>query len=414
MAEDYLPVPGTHVFRALHEQNCIVMATNVRIFPGIGQGIFRAAKDMDAAIILEIAKSESDLAGGYTGMTPAMYAQFCMDAAKQVKHDIWVLHADHITIKKGDPVEIDSVKKHVDAQIDAGFTSFAIDASHLFDFKGKDLREEMALNIDATTKIAKHIHGRMGSEPFGLEVEVGEIGKEDQHGRVLTRPEEAVVFIDALHENGVDPDVLAIANGSAHGNTYDAQGNMVEQVSIDIPQTISVAKALKDKGWRVRIAQHGITGTPRDLIATKFPKGDIIKGNVATFYQNMVYDLLKVYDPSLFQDIWNWTMKKYADKNKGKAPNEIFGTNVKNAAKQFYKELYNQPEDFIKACEDMSYAETMVWLKAFNNVGTAKRVREYLKTVPKVTKKRTPAKSTGNVTVHANLGPAHEPGKYDD
>ena len=414
MANDYMPIPGTHVFRALHEKDCIVMATNIRIWPGIGKGIMRAAKDMDAAIIFEIAKSESDLSGGYTGMTPAMYAQFCMDAAKEVKHDIWVLHADHITIKKGDQAEMESVKKHVEAQIDAGFTSFAIDASHLFDFKGKDLREEMALNIDCTTKLAKHIMSRMGSEPFGLEVEVGEIGKEDSQGRVLTKPEEAVVFIEALHENGVDPDVIAIANGSAHGNSYDAHGNMVEQVSIDIPQTMAVAKALKQKSWRVRIAQHGITGTPRDLITTKFPKGDIIKGNVATFYQNMVYDILKVYNPSLYLNIWDWTMKKYAEKNKGKSPNEIFGTNVKNAAKQFYKELYSQGEDFVKACENMSYAETVIWLKAFNNVGTAKKVREYLKTVPKLESKRMPGKISGPVAPQTKQGPTQEPGKYDD
>jgi len=410
---NYPPVPGTHVFRALHEQNCIVMATNIRIFPGIGKGVMRAAKDMDAAIIFEIAKSESDLSGGYTGMTPAMYAENCMAAAREVRHDMWVLHADHITIKKGDAAELDSVKKHVEAQIDAGFTSFAIDASHLFDFKGKDLREEMALNIDSTTAIARHIKDKMGKEPFGLEVEVGEIGKEDSTGRVLTKPEEAVVFINALQQNGIDPDVIAIANGSAHGNSYDAQGNLVEQVSIDIPQTIAVAKALKEKGWRVRIAQHGITGTPRELIATKFPKGDIIKGNVATFYQNMVYDLLKVYNPSLYQSIWEWTMKKYAEKNKGKSQNEIFGTNVKNAAKEFYKELYSQPEDFVKACEDLAYAETKIWLKAFNNGGTAKRVRDYLKTVPKVKSKRFPGKAREVKPVQP-AGPAPEPSKLDD
>ncbi|MFQ6061574.1 MAG: hypothetical protein ACE5KT_01610 [Methanosarcinales archaeon] len=45
----------------------------------------------------------------------------------------------------------------------------------------------------------------------------------------------------------------------------------------------------------LNIAQHGITSTPIELINTQFPKGDIIKGNVGTFWQNLVWDIIKVY-----------------------------------------------------------------------------------------------------------------------
>ncbi len=117
---------------------------------------------------------------------------------------------------------------------------------------------------------------------------------------LLTNLEEKATFITALNENGIKPHVLAIANGSAHGNTYDAQGNLVEHVSIDIQRTMAVAKALRDQNLDVRIAQHGITGTPRELIHNHFPHGDIVKGNVATFYQNLVWDLFKVYEPELY------------------------------------------------------------------------------------------------------------------
>ena len=41
----------------------------------------------------------------------------------------------------------------VNGQIDEGFTSFAIDASPLFNFQGGDLSEELADNIDLHTKI---------------------------------------------------------------------------------------------------------------------------------------------------------------------------------------------------------------------------------------------------------------------
>ena len=57
--------------------------------------------------------------------------------------DVWALHADHITIKKGDAQEVEQTRQLIDAQIDAGYTSFAIDASHLFNFEGKTPREEL-------------------------------------------------------------------------------------------------------------------------------------------------------------------------------------------------------------------------------------------------------------------------------
>jgi len=209
----------------------------------------------------------------------------------------------------------------------------------------------------------------------GLEVEVGEIGKEDADGRVLTKPEEAVTFISALSENGVHPHVLAIANGSAHGNTYDAEGNLVDQVSIDIPQTIAVARALRDHGLNVRIAQHGITGTPREFIGTKFPKGDIIKGNVGTFWQNLVFDILKVYRPDLYDRMWTWAIESFGERTPGKKNNEIFGLFGKFAIKQFFDEIYGMDGDTLEALESMAYAEALVFFRAFNSKGTAELVR---------------------------------------
>ena len=118
----------------------------------------------------------------------------------------------------------------------------------------------------------------MKGKDFGLEVEVGEIGRKDGEGLILTQPAEAVEFIKALNENEVFPHVIAIANGSTHGHTYDANGNVVAQPPIDMPQTKAIANALRDNHLQVGIAQHGITGTPRELINLHFPKGDIIKG----------------------------------------------------------------------------------------------------------------------------------------
>jgi len=372
------PIPGNVLFESLRDKDAIILASNVRITGGVAEGIFRAAKDLDSAVIFEIARSECNIKRGYTGMVPCEYAEAIMDAAEEVGFDVWALHADHITVKKGTPEDIAETRKLIDAQIDAGFTSFAIDASYLFDHQGGNLREELAQNIDATTELAKHIESQMGGKLFGLEVEVGEIGKKDTHGQIVTTPEEAVTFVKALNENDIYPQVLAIANGASHGNVYDEHGNMIEQVSIDIPQTRAVARALRENHLNVRIAQHGITGTPRELISSTFPKGDIIKGNVATFWQNLVLDLYKVYQPELYSDIHDWTLEEYRPKNPGMVDNEVFGKNVKYAIGQFRERIDVVDDDSVDAIEALSYGEALVFIKAFGSKGTASIVRKEL------------------------------------
>jgi len=371
------PIPSSFMFKSLLDKNTIIMTANPRIAL-VTKGIMRAAKEMDAPLILELARSECNLEGGYAGLTPAAISKITRDAAKELEFDMWALHADHIGIKKGTDEDIEETKKLVDAQIAAGYTSFAIDASHLFNFQGGNLREELADNIDATTKIGLHIKEGMGDKGYGLEVEVGEIGREDENGRVLTQPEEAATFIKALNENGVHPHFIAIANGSAHGNTYDTNGNLIEQVSVDIEQTIAVAQALKDNDLDVRIAQHGITGTPRDLIHNHFPHGDIVKGNVATFYQNIVWDIFKVYEPELYKDIWDWTIANYKEKAPEKNDNELFGKFSKFSIKEFFDRIYSVGEDTLEAIDAMCYAETLIFIKAFNGQGTAQAVRDSL------------------------------------
>jgi fructose-bisphosphate aldolase class II len=354
------------------------MAANTRIAT-VAKGIFRAAKETDSAVFMELARSECDLKGGYTGLTPKDFSAKMREAAQAVEFDIWALHADHITIKTGEPAEIEGTKQLIDAQIAAGYTSFAIDASHLFNFEGKTVRQELDKNISVTADLATYIKTKMKGKEFGLEVEVGEIGRKDGQGMILTKPEEAVEFIKALHDRDVHPQVLAIANGSTHGHVYDEKGNVVEQLSIDISQTKAVAKALRDNKLHVGIAQHGITGTPRDLINQHFPKGDIIKGNVGTFWQDVVFNTLKVYEPGLYKNIQEWTLEKYRPANPTKKDSQIFDGNCKFAIKEFFKEIYSVEEDTEQAIQAMAYAESLIFFKAFSSYGSASRVRKILK-----------------------------------
>jgi fructose-bisphosphate aldolase class II len=370
------PIPGDIMYRALMDKGLIILAANVRVTPGVTEGIFRAAKDLDSAVIFEIAKSECNQNIGYTGMVPQDYSDYVCKTADYIDHDAWTLHADHITIKKGTKEDILDAKALIDAQIKAKFTSFAIDASHLYDVTTENLRDALSRNIDVTTELAKYIEKKMKDRSFGLEVEVGEIGKKNEQGHILTTPEEAVTFLKALKENDVHPQVLAIANGSTHGNVYDKHGNLIEQVSIDIPQTKAVAKAIRENKFDVRIAQHGITGTPRELINTVFPKGDILKGNVATFWQNIVLDTYKVYEPELYGDIYNWTLETYKPKNPNKADKEIFGSNVKNALKEYYDRIHEVDQEVTDTIEALVYGEARVFIKCFNSKSSAKLVRK--------------------------------------
>jgi fructose-bisphosphate aldolase class II len=376
-AQTFGPIPGSAILNGISGKKAIIMAANTRIAT-VAEGIFKAAKDTDSAVFMELARSECDLKGGYTGMTPQVFSEKMNAAAKAVGFDVWALHADHITIKKGDAAEIDGTKQLIDAQVNAGYTSFAIDASHLFNFEGKNVRQELEQNISVTSELARYIRQKMNGNEFGLEVEVGEIGRKGTEGLVLTRPEEAVEFIKALNENDVHPHVLAIANGSSHGHAYDANGNVVEQLSIDIPQTKAIAKALRDNHLHVGIAQHGITGTPRDLINLHFPKGDIIKGNVGTFWQDVAFGTLKIYEPALYKDIMDWTLEKYRPANPDKKDRQIIDGNCKMAIKEFYKEIYAVDEETNKAMQAMAYAESMVFFRAFGAYGSASVIRKSL------------------------------------
>ncbi len=370
------PLPGNKVFNALKDEKSIILACNPRITVGVAKGVFRAAKDLDAALIMELARSECNDKVGYTGLTPKTFSENLNKANDEVGHDVWVLHADHIQTKKGTPEEIAEIKELISAQIEAGYTSFAIDASYLFDFKAKTVEAELAPNLKATIELGNFIKEHITE--FGLEVEVGEIGRKDTEGMILTKPEEAVTYIKKLTEAGINPNVIAIANGSTHGNIFDKDGKPVAQTTIDIGQTKKVAKALRDEGFDVRIAQHGITGTPLEIIKDKFPHGDIIKGNVATLFQNIVYDAIKKHHPKLWNEIKEWVLTNKPIE--GKKEEEILGKNVKYATKEFFDKIYAMSDECKKEIEENAYKAASDHIKAFNSEGSASIVRARLST----------------------------------
>lgn len=378
------PISGKLMFNALRDKDVIVIAINVRIKHCL-RGVMEAAKEADAAIIFEIAKSEI----GYTAQPPEEYANYVKEIAHKIDFNTpYCIHGDHITIPENTLGAIKSAEDIIKKEVEAGFTSFAIDASHNFDLNAELTREQLADNIKITTRIAKLIKKLMAEkgkkrEDYGLEVEVGEIGKVDPETgeQELTTVDEAVTFIKALNENGVYPDLIATNNGTVHGNIYDEEGNIIPILGIDAVRTREIASSIAPLG--VKIAQHGITGTPLKLMHKLIDAG-IVKGNVATNFQDIAIENMS---PELAKRMADWTMKNYAEKVRAKKPKisdrEIIGKNIKYAIKVFKHEIEEIDDEYKQKISDASKKSATEFIEAFNGKGSGQIVKDYIRNIKK-------------------------------
>jgi fructose-bisphosphate aldolase class II len=334
-----LNVLSSHdVFRVLKEDKVIIMACNTRIKHVI-PGIMRAAQALDAVVCYELAKSESDLKGGYTGMTPAQYADVVFGYAEAVKlNKPFFIHGDHVTTKSPDAAVVGASRELVKAQLEAGYTSVAIDASF----------NETHDNI----KISSELGRMVLAAGAGLEAEVGEI-KSTKEGGEITTVDEAVEFVEGMEKAGVHMDLLATNNGSKHGNYKPG-----EEVHIELGRTGDIYHAIKK--WGVCIAQHGITGTPLDLVG-QFADYGIRKGNVGTNWQNIAHDGLPA---DLMGRMREWAKKENKD--------------IKFATKQFLSDINAISAADAKKIEDMAYKSASEFITAFRAKGTASLVEKRL------------------------------------
>src|SRR5512145_2661742 len=329
------PLNGRDVFKALSPHKVIVMACNIRI-PSVIPGIMKAAAELGAVVAFELAKSEGDLSGGYTGMNPEIFVSTILSYAKSAGFELpFVIHGDHITVKNASGKEVEGSRALIAAEIAAGYTSYAIDASF----------NPIPDNARIVADLARPILERN----LGLEVEVGEI-KSVGTEATLSTVEEAVELMERLAAAGVHPDLLAINNGSKHGNYLEG-----EKISIDLERTGQIYRAIRDR-FGVSIAQHGITGTPLHLIG-KFASFGIRKGNVGTQWQNIAHAGLP---PELMARMRDWA--------------KAAGKDIKFATKQFKAEIDAVPDSFASRIEKEAYEEAKRLFQAFRADGTAKIV----------------------------------------
>ncbi|BAH78043.1 class II fructose-bisphosphate aldolase [Solidesulfovibrio magneticus] len=251
-----LLVSGKAVDRAmLKKGQAMTIAANSRS-NAVLRGALLAAQKADAAVILEIARSEST----YCNVTMWNIARQADQAMNELGITVPVaIHADHYGIKK--PGDVAEALAEIPTLFEAGITSIAIDASHLPD-------EE---NLLANIALAPVVPGWAG-----YETEVGEIkGKSG-----LSTPDEALFLIRGLNANGIHPDWIALNNGTTHGIEASATGIQVEL-------TAEIHQALAPYG--ISGAQHGTSGNSSDKLKQIASLTRTTKANVATALQMIAW-----------------------------------------------------------------------------------------------------------------------------
>lgn len=347
---------GRALLDAAKNQKAMIMACNIRCRLPV-EGIVLASMAAKAPVMYEIAKSEL----GYTEFTPATFVEFIVGENERLGNTEvpFGVHADHITVKKLD--EVESIGTLMAQQMAAGFTSFAIDASHMENDK----------NLAATSQLALPII----QEGLALEVELGEIGAKSGSSEGFTQPEEAEWFIGELDKKRIHPNLLAINNGSIHGTYFGAAH---EGIQLDL--TADIWKSIQP--WSVDIAQHGITGTSLEKISSFIEYG-IRKGNVGTLWQNISFGMAmnqngnalttgnreyikrpyRGIPDELWQEMWSWAIET---KNTG--------GNVKNANQTFAAKMNAIPLPYKKRITDHAYEEALRLFEATRSMGLADSV----------------------------------------
>jgi fructose-bisphosphate aldolase class II len=319
----------------------IIMACNTRIKHVI-PGIMRAAEELDALVAFELTATEGGLDGGYTGQTPSQFVTTLIEYAEKAKFSKpFIVHADHVTIKNSSAAELEAAKMLLQAQLAAGYTSFALDASF----------NPAADNIRITAELA----GPLQQLGLGLEVELGEVtpvGRESN----LTTVADVEEFLSGLAARGIRPHLLAMDNGSKSGNYLDGQ-----LINIDLQRSGDIFAAARRFGVS-GLVQHGITGTPLRIVG-KLAEYGIRKGNIGTLWQNVAHAGLP---PELVDDMRDWSREQRRD--------------IKYATAHFADRINTIPSEDAQLIADLAYREAKEFITAFHAKGSVGRLAEALKT----------------------------------
>ena len=332
-----LLVSGKAIDRAMiRKGHAIAIAASVRN-SFVARGALRAAQRADAAILIEIAKSEGG-ANAYCDVSLWNMARIVDTVCNELGITVPVaIHGDHYGIKGGKDVQ--AARVEIPYLFDAGITSIAIDASHLPDDE----------NLLASIELSKYFPSWAG-----YETEVGEIkGKEG-----LSTVHEALFLVQGLNAHNIFPDWIALNNGTTHG--IEATGG-----GIQVELTSEIHRALEP--YRVSGAQHGTSGNNYDKLRNIAAKTHTTKANVATALQMVSWgvkvnefgnaeldsdgNFIKMPDQGVPEDVWQ-EMVTYAQKQgwKGgdfKKLNRPFENKLLGLSAQTRERMMQAVEDFV-------------------------------------------------------------------
>ncbi|WP_300462270.1 class II fructose-bisphosphate aldolase [Desulfobacula sp.] len=318
-----LLVSGKYIDLAmLRKGNCMTIAANGRNAFVI-RGALAAAQRANAAIIIEIARSEGGT-GAYCAVNLWNIARQTDAFMNELGITIPVaIHADHFGIKT--PEDIDPAKTEIQSLFDAGITSIAIDASHMPDEQ----------NLLANLALYPYI-----PDWAGLETEVGEI-----KGKLgLSTAQEACFLIQGLNAHNIFPNWIALNNGTTHGIEASDTG-------INVELTAQIHEALSK--YKVSGAQHGTSGNNSDRLREIASKTRTTKANVATAlqmiswgvevndYGNAILDkgqFIKHSDQGVSETLWA-EMQAFAQAN------NLKGGDFKKLNLPFESKFLAQPKD---------------------------------------------------------------------
>ncbi len=301
------------------------------------RGALRAAQRANAAIIIEIAKSEGG-ASAYCAVNFWNMARIVDAACNELGITVPVaIHADHYGIKNA--ADIERARTEIPSLFDAGITSIAIDASHLPD------ADNLLANLELNSCVPAWA---------GYETEVGEI----KGSTGLSTEEEALFLIRGLNANGIFPDWIALNNGTSHGLEASDAGIQVEL-------TAAIHTALAP--YKLSGAQHGTSGNNSDRLRQIAGETSTTKANVATAlqmiswglevndYGNAILDdqerFIKVPEAGVTEDVWD-EITAYADKQgwkKGdyKKLNLPFENRLLGQSVEIHERMIKRVEDFV-------------------------------------------------------------------
>lgn len=330
-----LLVSGKVIDRALSRKGLsMTIAANGRSY-FVLRGAMQAAQRANAALLIEIARSEANYCAVNFYNIARQVDAVCNELGITVPVAI---HADHYGIKAVDDVA--PAKIEIPAMFEAGITSIAIDASHMPDDE----------NLLANIALAPYIPSWASHE-----TEVGEI-----KGTLgLSTVDDASFLIKGLNAHGIFPDWIALNNGSVHGIEASGQG-------IQVGLTAEIHEALQPYG--ISGAQHGTSGNSSERLREIAQQTHTTKANVATALQMVSWGLevndygnarldgdgnfVKVRGEGVAEETWE-KMIAYADAKGWK------GGDYKKLNLPFENVLFAQPreirERMCKRVEDFIY-----------------------------------------------------------